>query len=101
MLSQEFVSLLVRIAVDEDGYEGDAPMQAAYFLSETSPEYTRPHESALLRLLTAANGCAGHVALTLGRMQSSSARPIIESALQEGEFVGSWLYEKALAHYGC
>jgi hypothetical protein len=54
LASPAFVSLLVKIALDEDDHEGDAPMQAAYYLSKAPVDLTRPFESQLLRLLPVA-----------------------------------------------
>ena len=96
--SQDFIRLLVRIAVDADDYEGDAPMQAAYFLSRASPALTKPYEAELLALLTTAEGYSGSVALTLGRMKSQEAKPIISRMLAEG-FWPAHAYEEALAQY--
>lgn len=60
------LELLIRIAVDDGGYEGDAPMQAAYFASQFPAEQLALYEPALLALLGAANGYRGHVAVALG-----------------------------------
>jgi HEAT repeat protein len=97
--SDEFVSLLVHIAVDADDYEGDAPMQAAYFLTKVSPELTQPHETALLALLHTAQGYAGDVALVLGRMKSQQAKPFIVEAVANGWWPEHFFAE-ALACYG-
>ena len=99
LASDEFIALLVRIAIDEDDFEGDAPMQAAYYLSKAAPELLQPFEPQLLSLLTSANGFGGHVALALGRMHSRQAEPIIRSELGDGKFPSAWLYEEALKNY--
>jgi hypothetical protein len=52
----DFISLLVKIALDEEDYGGDAPMQAAFYLSKASPALTRQYEEVLIPLLTAAVG---------------------------------------------
>jgi hypothetical protein len=65
---------LVKIAVDADDRQGDAPMQAAYFLLQASPAHTRSHEKPLLALLSTADGYGGHVARALGRMKSREAK---------------------------
>ena len=96
--SEEFVGLLVRIAVDADDYQGDAPMQAAYSLSQADPSLLQPHEREMLALLGTADGYAGSVALALGRMQSSQAKPLIVKMLS----AGCWpehLYNQALSCY--
>jgi hypothetical protein len=98
--SPDFIVLLVKIAVDDADYQGDAPMQAAYFLSQASPFLTRPFEQQLYALLTTANGYGGHIALVLGRMQSALAKDVIRSELGDGQFPSAWLYEKALKEYG-
>src|SRR2546430_643751 len=82
--SPAFVDLLVQIAVDADDHQGDAPMQAAYFLSQAPPAHIRVHEKQLLALLSTANGYSGHIALTLGRIQSRDAKPLIAHMLMEG-----------------
>lgn len=99
LASIDFVALLVKIALDEDEQQGDAPMQAAYFLSHASPSLTEMHEDKLLSLFTSANGYQGHIALTLGRMQSLPARFVIESALSDEDRFDKWLYERAIECY--
>jgi hypothetical protein len=81
--SLEFVSQLVKIAIDADDHQGDAPMQAAYYLSLASPDFTKQHEEALIGLLITANGYAGHVALVLVLMQSRGAKLEIRRMLAE------------------
>lgn len=97
--SSEFVSLLVKIALDEDDYQGDAPMQAAYYLSQAPVTLAKPFEKKLIGLLTAANGYGGHIALTLGRMRSDTAKPVITEELENGERFDAWLYKEALKQY--
>lgn len=82
--SPEFVRLLVKIAVDSDDHQGDAPMQAAYYLSKAPPSLTRAHEAALLALLDTDIGYGGSVAIVLGRMMSRQAKPVIAHRLAEG-----------------
>lgn len=96
--SAQFLNLLVHIAIDADDYQGDAPMQAAYFLSKASPLLTHPHEAALLELLESADGYAGSVALVLGRIKSQQAKPIIALRLEEGWWP-EHLYKEALSCY--
>ena len=97
--SAEFIALLVEIAVDRDDHQGDAPMRAAYYLSQASPDLVRPFEGQLLELLRRAEGYGGHVALALGRMRSARARPFIESELRDGTRFDAWLFEEALKEY--
>jgi HEAT repeat protein len=96
--TQEFVALLVRIAVDEDDFEGDAPMQAAYYLSKAHTSLMQPHEAALLALLETADGYAGSVALALGHMKSEQAKPVIEQRLKDGWWPEHF-YKEALSYY--
>ena len=96
--SPEFISLLVKITVDAEDYEGDAPMQATYYLSMASPELTHNHETELLALLPIAPGYSSGVALTLGRMKSELAKPIITEMVAKG----CWpieTFQKALSCY--
>jgi len=99
LTAPEFVSLLVKITLDEEDYEGDAPMQAAYYLSKAPVELTKPFENRLRRLLPDALGYGGHVALTLGRMESAKARTVIQAELGDGARFDAWLYEEALKQY--
>ena len=98
LTSPEFVSLLVDIAVDAADYQGDAPMQAAYFLSKAPASLIQPHETALLALLDSADGYAGSVALVLGHMKSQIAKPIIALRLETGWWP-EHLYKEALSCY--
>ncbi|MEN3111988.1 hypothetical protein ACFONG_19460 [Uliginosibacterium paludis] len=96
--SPEFITLLVHIAVDADDYEGDAPMQASYFLTKALPSLTRPHEAELLKLLHTAQGYAGSVALVLGRMKSLEAKPFIAKAVADGWWPEHF-FQEALSCY--
>ena len=99
LIAQDFVDLLVLIAVDAEDNQGDTPMTAAYFLSRATPSHLQSHEEALLALLETADGYAGCVALALGRMKSSHAKAKIEQRLAEGWWP-EHLYQEALACYG-
>ena len=94
--SVDFIAQLVFIAIDVLDYQGDAPMQAAYFLSITNPSLVIPHEAALLSLLETADGYSGSIAVALGRMRSTLAKSLIEKRDREG-----WgpQYHEALALY--
>lgn len=95
--SAEFIGVLVRIAVDADDYQGDAPGAAAHFLSQAEPTLVKPYEYPLVALLESADGYAGSIALILGRMRSAGAKAVIEHRIAEG-----WpehLYKQALSFY--
>ena len=94
--SADFIAQLVFIAIDALDYQGDAPMQAAYFLSTTNPSLVTPHEAELRSLVETADGYSGSIAVALGRMRSPLAKPLIEKRAREG-----WgqQYDKALALY--
>lgn len=81
--SPEFIAHLVRISVDADDHQGDAPMTAAAYLTMASPHYLAPYESELVSLLSTADGYAASVALVLGRMKSEAAKPLIVRMLAE------------------
>lgn len=93
------LSLLVKIAVDAEGYEGDAPMQAAYFTSQYGSALLAPHASALLHLLPQANGYGGHVALALARSGLPEGKAAILSELGDGSRFDAWLFKQALSEY--
>lgn len=94
------LELLVRIAVDEAGYEGDAPMQAACFASRFSGDQLARHEPDLLALLSTANEYGGHVAVALGKTGSSKGKAAITAELGDGSRFDAWLFRKALAEDG-
>lgn len=71
-----FVAMLVRIAVDAGDFQGDAPMQAAYFLSKASPLLIQLHEELLLSLLESADG----IIPARTRSTTRSARHCLPSA---------------------
>ena len=98
--SEDIVEQLVNIALDKNEIGGDAPMQAAYYLSQSAPMSLFSYEKILIELLQDSKPYNGHIALALGRMGSTKAKKLIEKELGDGEFVGSWLYEEALICYG-
>jgi hypothetical protein len=92
----ELLALLVRIARDAEDYEGDAPMQAAYWMSQYPANLLMPHEAALLEMLPMVDGYGGHVALALGKTRSPRGREAIVQELGNGERVDAWLFRKAI-----
>jgi hypothetical protein len=92
----ELLRLLVRIARDAEDYEGDAPMQAAYWASQYPTELLVPHEPALLEMLPIVNGYGGHVALALGKTRTSRGRAAILQELGDGKRFDAWLFHKGL-----
>lgn len=95
----DLLNCLVTIAKDEDGYLGDAPMQAAYFVSQHGPEMLTPYESDLIAMLPEVDGYAGHIALALGKTQSVPGKQLITQELGDGQRFDAWLFEEALALY--
>ncbi len=96
--SPEFIERLVSIAVDDEDYQGDAPMRAAYYLSKAGPELLISYESRLLLLLETADGYGASIALTLARMGSSGALPEIARRVQAGWWP-EHTYKEALVLY--
>ena len=90
------LALLVRIARDADDYQGDAPMQAAYWMSQYSADLLMPHEPALLEMLPIVDGYGGHVALALGKTRSPRGRAAIAKELGNGERFDAALFRDAL-----
>ena len=101
----ELLRLLFTIARDEHGHLGDAPMQAAYFISQHPSDMLAPYESDLMAMLPKVDGYAGHVALALGKTRSVPGRQMILRGLAErrepadGEGFDAWLFEEALSFY--
>ena len=85
MTDTELLQLLVRIARDTEGFEGDAPVEAAYWMSQYSPELLLPHEPAMLEMLPIVNGYGGHVALALGKTRTTRGRAAIVNELGDGQ----------------
>lgn len=92
----ELLALLVRIARDAHDYEGDAPMQAAYWMSQYPGDLLVPHEAALLEMLPIVDGYGGHVALALGKTQSPRGREAIVRELGDGQRFDAWLFRQAI-----
>jgi hypothetical protein len=92
----ELLALLVRIARDPDDYAGDAPMQAAYWMSQYPANHLIPHEAALLEMLPIVDGYGGHVALALGKTRSPRGREAILQELGNGERFDAWLFREAI-----
>lgn len=65
--SAELLDCLMRIAVDADDYGGDAPMQAARYISQFSPNLIEKHEEDLIAALP-------HIMVTAARLPSHCAR---------------------------
>ncbi|HZK79929.1 MAG TPA: hypothetical protein VFC46_02655 [Humisphaera sp.] len=96
---QNLLRLLVHIAQDADDYEGDAPMQAAYWLSESSGAVLISHEPMLFEMLPLVDGYGGSVALALGKTGSPRGRKLIQKELGDGKRFDAWLFRRALACY--
>lgn len=95
----EFLAKLIEIAEDSEDYQGDAPMQAAYYASKASAAMLINHIEALIRMFPEVNGYGGHVALAIGKTRSPEGRELIEQELGDGSRFDAWLFEKALAEY--
>lgn len=96
----ELLTLLLKIAVDENGLEGDAPMQAAHFAAQFPGTLLAQYESELLELLGTANGYRGHVAIALAKTGSLRGKAALLGELGDGSRFDAWLFRKALAEYG-
>jgi hypothetical protein len=92
----DLLALFVKIARDEDGHLGDAPMQAAYWVSKFPPVLLLPHEPALVEMLSIVDGYGGHVALALGKTGSERGRNAIIEELGDGTRFDAWLFRKGL-----
>jgi hypothetical protein len=92
----ELLALLVKIARDADDHGGDAPMQAAYWVSQYPSSLLIPHEAALFEMLPIVDGYAGHVALALAKTGSQRGRLAIVQELGDGTRFDAWLFREAL-----
>lgn len=95
----DLLALLIRIAEDEDDHQGDAPLQAAYYVSQFPSSLLVQHEVALIRILPQANGYGGHIAAALGKIQSTQAKALLEQELGDGTRFDAWLFKQALSNY--
>ena len=92
----ELLALLVQIVRDADDYQGDAPMQAAYWMSQFRGDLLMLHEASLLEMLPIVDGYGGHVALALGKTRSPRGRQAIVRELGNGERFDAWLYQQGI-----
>jgi hypothetical protein len=95
----ELLECLVNIAVDAEDYGGDAPMEAAYWVSEFPAALIKKHEKELIAVLSSADVNGSLIALALGKTQSLMAKPLILAELGDGQRYDAWLFRKALAYY--
>ncbi|MEM8734967.1 MAG: hypothetical protein AAGG44_12125 [Planctomycetota bacterium] len=96
-----FIADLVEIARDRDGFGGDAPMQAAYYLSQAAPELLVPHAKTLLEAVTVADdgGYMGHLSIAIAKTNATSAKSFIESAASDPSRIDAWLFREAMTHF--
>jgi hypothetical protein len=93
------IALLYNIARDGKKINGDAPMQAAYYLSRCQGKLLEPYQFGLLEILPLVDGYGGHIALALAKTKLPAAKGLIINELGDGERFDSWLYLKALKIY--
>jgi hypothetical protein len=95
----KLLALLVHIAKDDKDYGGDAPMTAAYYVSEFPPQMLEQHEQTLREMLPTIDGYGGHVALALGKTRSPAGRQVIIEQLGDGTRIDAHLFRRALSEY--
>ena len=95
----ELLALLVLIAKDDEDYEGDAPMRAAYYASQFPGNLLLPHEAELRAMLPIVEGYGGHIALALGKTKSVAGKTAILNGLGDGTRFDAWLFREALSQY--
>ena len=91
--------LLLRIAKDDEDYGGDAPMQAAYYLSQFSASMLVPHAHELLAKLPVTDGFASHIAVALGKTQLPEVRQALLEGLGDASGPDAIYYQMALEEY--
>jgi hypothetical protein len=96
---EELLALLIRIAKDAEDYEGDAPMQAAYYASQFPGSLLLPYEAELRAMLPIVNGYGGHIALALGKTKSIAGKQVILNELGDGTRFDARLFREALSQY--
>jgi hypothetical protein len=96
----ELLNCLVEIAVDTSDFGGDAPMEAAHYLSRFPAEMIEKHENKLIAALPLVSGYGGAIALALGKAKSLAAKALIRRELGDGQRFDAWMFREALAHYG-
>jgi hypothetical protein len=96
-----FIADLANIARDRDDFGGDAPMQAAYYLSQASPELLLPHATKLLETVPVADDCGylGHLSIAIAKTNATTAKSFIESAASNPNRSDAWLFREAMTHF--
>jgi hypothetical protein len=95
----DLVALLYNIARDDKSVGGDAPMQAAYYLSKCPRQLLSLYQDGLMEILPLVDGYGGHIALSLAKADFLPARELIINELGDGKRFDAWLYMEALKIY--
>jgi len=97
----DLLALLVKIAVDEEGYLGDAPMAAAHFVAQFPKEMLGPYEPTLFNLFPEADdsGYGASVAIALAKTGSRRGRQLIIEQLGDKSRNDARFFQQALAEY--
>jgi hypothetical protein len=95
----DLLDVLVKIAVDNEGHLGDAPMTAAYYVSRFPRELLIPHEAELFDLLRRADGYGGSVAIALAKTRSARARTRIIQEFKGRSALDEWSFKEAMAEF--
>ncbi len=81
MKDRSMCELLVKIAKDEDDYQGDAPMQAAYYLRFIDSDLLKKFENELIEMFEYVDGYQGHIAILLGIIKSRKGLELIKNEI--------------------
>jgi hypothetical protein len=82
---KELFKLLVRIAIDDEDYSGDAPMAAGDYLYKFPLEWIREYETDFLKILKReySDVRSEDIAMALAKIKSVKAKSLILSEIEE------------------
>ncbi len=102
LVDREMLKILVRIALDDEDFGGDAPMAAGDYIHQYPAEWLKEHEASFLDILKREYSDARpeDIALALAKFKSLSAKSFIEKEIRELEWGPRCeRFEAALALY--
>ena len=82
---KEMLKLLVRIAVDDEGYGGDAPVATGDYIHQYPVEWLVEYEDVFLSILRReySDVRTEDIAIALAKFGSAKAKPLIEGEIEE------------------
>ncbi|OUS05843.1 hypothetical protein A9Q81_03615 [Gammaproteobacteria bacterium 42_54_T18] len=85
---KELLELLVRIAIDEEDYGGDAPMAAGDYIFKYPVEWLEKYEESFVDILKREHSAVRpeNIAMALAKIKSPAAKTLIEREIKALEY---------------